>query len=244
MKLADHLSHSGDALFRWRSYFPLLLLPLFALALADSPFAVAPGPWGRVWQISCLLISLAGLAIRVFTIGSAPPGTSERSTTDPRASTLNTTGAYSVVRHPLYLGNSLVVVGLACLPGVWYLPVVVVLATLLYHERIAAREERFLEERFGDEFRRWAGEVPAMIPAIGRYTSPAAAFTWRRVLGREFHALFVIGTGFFVLDAGRRVIATGRVSLDPLWTTLFVVTGAVFVVLTVVKKSTRWLRVG
>jgi protein-S-isoprenylcysteine O-methyltransferase Ste14 len=243
MKLADHLSHSGDFLFRWRSYFPLILLPAFALALADSPLGPVPGTWGRAWQISCLLISLSGLAIRVFTIGSAPAGTSERSTTDPRASTLNTTGAYSVVRHPLYLGNSLIVLGLACLPGVWYLPLIVALASVLYHERIAAREEKYLDERFGDEFRRWTEQVPAMVPAFGRYTPPAGAFRWRRVLDREFHALFVIGAGFFALDVGRRAMAAGRLSLDPLWTALVVMTGVVFVALTAVKKSTHWLRV-
>jgi protein-S-isoprenylcysteine O-methyltransferase Ste14 len=242
MKLLDHLSHSGDFFFRRRSYFPLLLLPVFLLALADSPFGGEPGGLVRVWQISCLLVSLSGLAIRVLTIGTAPSGTSERSTTDPRASALSTTGAYSVVRHPLYLGNTLVVLGLACLPGVWYLPLIVVLASLLYHERIAAREEHFLEERFGDDFRRWAEEVPAMVPSFAGYAPPAAAFRWRRVLGREFHALFVIGGGFFLLDLGQRVMATGLVSFDPLWTGMVATTGVLFVILTAVKKTTRWLR--
>jgi protein-S-isoprenylcysteine O-methyltransferase Ste14 len=244
MTLLDHLSHSGDFLFRWRSYFPLLLLPVFLLALADSPLAAAPGGWARVWQLLCLLLSLAGLAIRVLTIGTAPPGTSERSTTDPRASALSTTGAYSIVRHPLYVGNTLVALGLACFPAVWYLPTIVLLASLVYHERIAAREERFLEERFGDDFRRWADHVPAAVPVLSRYVPPADPFRWRRVLGREFHALFVIGAGFFLLDVARRLILTGLVSADPLWTGVLALTGAIFVVLLTIKKSTRWLGAG
>jgi protein-S-isoprenylcysteine O-methyltransferase Ste14 len=244
MKLLDHLTHSGDFFFRWRSYFPLLLLPVFLLALRDSPFGGEPGGWVRAWQISCLLLSLSGLVIRVLTIGTAASGTSERSTTGPRASVLSTTGAYSIVRHPLYLGNTLVVLGLACFPGVWYLPVIIVLASLLYHERIAAREERFLEERFGGEFRAWAERVPAMVPAFSRYAPPAAPFRWRPVLGREFHALFVIGSGFFALDLGLRVIITGRVSVDPLWAGIVAATGVLFVVLTAIKKTTRWLRAG
>ena len=243
MKLLDHLSQSGDFLFRRRSFFPLLLLPAFVLALADSPLAGAPAGWVRLWQISCLLVSLAGLAIRVLTIGAAPAGTSERSTTGPRASALNTTGVYSVVRHPLYLGNTLIAVGLGCFPGAWYLPVIIVLASLLYHERIAAREERFLEERFGEDFRRWAEQVPAMVPAFARYVPPTARFRWRRVLGREFHALFVIGAGFFALDLGQRALSTGKAAFDPFWTGVLAGTGAIFVVLMAVKKSTRWLRV-
>jgi protein-S-isoprenylcysteine O-methyltransferase Ste14 len=242
MKLLDHFSHSGDFFLRWRSYLPLLLLPVFLLALSDSPFAGAHGGWIRAWQISCLLLSLSGLAIRVLTIGTAPSGTSERSTTDPRASSLNTSGPYSVVRHPLYLGNTLVALGLACLPGVWYLPVIVVLASLLYHERIAAREERFLEERFGDDFRRWAERVPGIVPTFAHYTPPAASFRWRRVLGREFHALLVIGAGFFVLDLCQHALATRLVTFDPFWTGVLAVTGAIFIVSMAIKKSTRWLR--
>lgn len=242
MKLLDHFSRSGDFCFRWRSYLPLLLLPVFLLGVADAARRPAPEGWGRAWQAGCFLLSMAGLAIRVITIGTAPAGTSERSTCNPRASVLNTAGAYSIVRHPLYLGNTLVALGLACLPGVWYLPVIVALASLLYHERIAAREERFLEERFGDEFRRWADAVPAMIPAPGRYVPPAARFRWRRVVGREFHALFVVGAGFFVLDLGRRAVATGLVSLDPVWTAVATVTAVVFIVMTAVKTTTRLLR--
>ena len=241
MRLADHFTQSGDFFFKWRSYLPLLLLPAFIVGVADAARRPAPGAWGRVWQGACFLVSIAGFAIRVLTIGTAPAGTSERSTRDPRASVLNTAGAYSVVRHPLYLGNSLVALGLACLPGVWYLPVIVALASLLYHERIAAREERFLEERFGDEFRRWAHAVPAMVPAPGRYLPPVVPFRWRRVLGREFHGLFVIGAGFFALDLGRRYLATGRLSLDPFLTLVAAVTGVVFVVMITVKKTTRLL---
>jgi protein-S-isoprenylcysteine O-methyltransferase Ste14 len=242
MRLLDHFTSAGDRLFRWRSYLPLLLLPVFALGLLDASLRVPPLAYPRVWQIGCFLLAAAGLAIRIVTIGTAPPGTSERSTTSPRASSLNTTGIYSVIRHPLYLGNTLGVVGLACLPGVWYLPVIVALASLLYHERIAAREEQFLEEQFGDEFRRWADAVPAMVPAVARYRPGVKRFTWREVLRREFHGLLDLGVSFFVVDLARRSLAAGRLTLDPLWTTVFLATAVVFVVLMVVKKATNLLK--
>ena len=242
LKLADHFARSGDFCFRWRSYLPLALLPVFLLGVADAARRQVPEGWGRVWQAGCLLLSLIGLAGRVFTIGTAPPTTSERSTYNPRASILNTSGAYSIVRHPLYLGNTLIALGLSCMPGVWYLPVIVGLASLLYHERIAVREELFLEEQFGDEFRRWAEAVPAIVPALGRYVPSASTFWWRRVLGREFHALFVIGAGFFVLDVARRLFATGRLLFDPLWTAVCVGTAVVFLVLVLIKRTTDWLK--
>jgi protein-S-isoprenylcysteine O-methyltransferase Ste14 len=241
MRLLDHFGRSGDTFFRLRSYLPLLLLPVFVLGVRSG--AGVPNGLRLGCQTVGLLVSLAGLAVRIVVIGAAPPGTSERSTRDPRASVLNTTGAYSIVRHPLYLGNTLVGLGLALFTATWYVPVIVVLASLLYHERIAVREEVFLESRFGDEFRTWANEVPALWPAFGRYRRSGGAFRWKKVLAREFHALFVIGASCFVFDVGRQVFATGRVGASPLWTAVFAVTGVVFVGLTAIKKTTGLLRV-
>lgn len=243
MKLADHCGHSGRVLFRWRSYLPLILLPFFALSLRDASYPFGSHGWDQVRELGCLALSLAGLAVRIYTIGTAPEGTSERSTVDPRASHLNTAGIYAVVRHPLYIGNTLVALGLALVPGPWYLPVIVLLASLLYHERIAAHEEAFLEATFGDLFRDWADRVPAMIPDLRRFRASSDLFSWRRVLGREFHGLFVIGAGFFVLDLLQDRAVSGRWQLDPLWTWFCLATGLLFVVLTALKKFTSLFRV-
>ena len=241
MKLADHFTRSGDLLFRWRSYVPLVLLPLFGLAFLDVRGEGPAGLPARWWQIVCLLVSSAGLALRAFTIGTAPAGTSERSTVDPRASELSTSGVYSVMRHPLYFGNTLVALGLAGVVGRWYLPAIVCLVSLLYHERIAAREEAFLEERFGDTFRRWADRVPALIPKPGLFEPSPVHFNWRDVARREVHGLLVIGAGFFVFDLALRAAAVGRVEPDPWWTGLFAATAVLFVVVLGLKKLTRVL---
>lgn len=243
MKLLDHFTHSGDGLFRWRGQLPLLLLPLFLAALASSPWGVPPSTAARVLQVASVLVALAGLGIRIVAVGTAPAGTSERSTTNPRASMLRTTGVYSVVRHPLYVGNTLTAVGLACFTGAWYLPLIVCLAGVLYHERICAREEAFLEDRFGDEFRDWAARVPAAIPRPAGYAPSSTPFWWRRVLGREFHGLMVIGSAVFVLDLARAGFATGRLVFDPVWTSFFLATAAIFVVCLALKKLTRVFRV-
>jgi protein-S-isoprenylcysteine O-methyltransferase Ste14 len=241
MKLLDHFGRSGDAFFRLRSYLPLLLLPAFALSLWAAPGL--EDSRRTALEAAAFLVSLAGLGIRIVTIGSAPPGTSERSTRDPRASLLNTLGPYSVVRHPLYLGSTVVAFGLALFTLTWYMPVIVLLAGLLYHERICVREEVFLENRFGNEFRAWAERVPALIPALRNYRPASGGFRWKKVLAREFHGLFVIGASFYVLDAIRHLFAFGRFVAEPIWTAVFLVTGGLFVVLTILKKSTRLLSV-
>ncbi len=243
MKLLDEIPRSGDVLFRWRGQLPLLLLPLFLLGLADARLPATLPPALRAWQLVSLAIALSGLAVRVAAIGTAPAGTSERSTTNPRASMLRTTGLYSVVRHPLYLGNTLTAIGFACFTTTWYVPILVALLGILYHERIAAREEVFLEGRFGDAFRRWAERVPAMIPRWSLFERSATPFVWRRVLGREFHGLLVIGSVLLVLDLARSAMATGRTVFDPFWTGFFLLTAVVFVVCSLLKKHTAVLRV-
>ena len=243
VKLLDQIPRSGDWLFRWRGQLPLLMLPLFLLGLLGARLPDPLPPAVRAWQFVALGVALAGLVVRVVAIGTAPAGTSERSTTNPRASELRTTGLYSIVRHPLYLGNTLTAVGFACFTAVWYLPVIVALIGILYHERIAAREEVFLEGRFGEGFLRWADAVPAMVPHLSGYVRSTTPFVWRRVAGREFHGLFVIGAVLFVLDLARVALATGRLVLDPVWTSLFVLTAAVFVICTVLKKTTRLFEV-
>ncbi len=241
MKLLDHFSHSGGAFFRLRSYLPLLLLPAFVLAARSG--AGVPAAWKTGCEVGGFAVAIAGLGLRVLTIGSAPAGTSGRGTRDPYASLLNTRGVYSVVRHPLYLANTLVAFGLAMFTATWYLPVIVLLAGLLYHERICAREEVFLEARFGEEFLAWAREVPALVPALSRYRPASGRFCWKRVLGREFHALFVIGAAVLFLDVLDRFFATGRLSASPTWAAVCVFTGLLFLVLTGLKKWTRLLRV-
>lgn len=243
MRLLDHFPRSGDVLFRWRSHLPLLLLPLFVLGVLDAGLPAVLPPGLRAWQVCSVALALAGLGVRVAAIGAAPPGTSERSTTSPRASQLRTSGLYSIVRHPLYIGNTLTAVGLACFTGAWYLPVIVLLAGVLYHERICAREEVYLEERFGSVFRDWANRVPAMVPRLANYTPSTTPFVWRRVFGREFHGLMVIGAVVFVLDLARVAAATGHVGFDPVWTTFFLCTLAVFVVCSALKKATGVFRV-
>ena len=166
MRLSEHWTSTGDALFRRRSWLPLLLLPLFLASFLGQRYLFGSHTAGLLWEIGCFLIAVAGIALRVFTTGTSPRGTSGRNTRAQKASELNTTGPYSIVRHPLYLANFLVALGLSLFPRTWFLPIIVSLATLLYYERIAAREEEFLDARFGAAFRRWAEAVPATIPSF------------------------------------------------------------------------------
>ena len=241
MKLLDRFVQDGDRLFRWRSYFPLLMAPVLLLGLLTSPSPFSSPAQQRIWEILSVFVALSGLGLRVWAVGSAPCGTSERSTVNPRASELRTSGPYSVIRHPLYLANGLMGFGLALFPGIWYLPIILVLSTLLYYERIAAREEGFLIERFGADFETWAGRVPAVVPSLAGYGPATTAFSWRKVLRHEFHGLMVIASGAFVLDGAQESWRAGQWTADPLWLWFFGASAVLFFGSMILKKGTRLL---
>lgn len=230
--IADELTSMGDVLFRWRSYMPLALVPLFFFSVVDNR-----PPTSLAWELFCFAVALSGLLLRVFVVGTAPRGTSTRGTRHPTADSLSTLGAYSIVRHPLYLANTLVALGCSLISGTWYLPVIVVLLSFIYHERIAAREEMFLQNAFGDRFRAWATSVPAMIPAFGNYRRAGVPFQFRKVLLQESHGLCAIGTAFLVLDTLEDSVRVGRFQVDPLWLGIFVATLVPFLIMVIAKKS-------
>src|SRR5438132_991783 len=112
MPLKEELQQQGDWLFRWRSYVPLALVPVLLAAIVTEEPPVR-SPADRWWMLFCLGVSLVGLGIRVLTVGFVPRGTSGRNTRRQMARQLNSTGMYSVVRHPLYLGNMVIWLGIA-----------------------------------------------------------------------------------------------------------------------------------
>ncbi len=77
---------------------------------------------------------------------------------------LASTGAYSLVRHPLYLGNFLILVGFAIAAGNWVVMAVVAFFFLFYYPAAIRYEDYKLEGIFGEEWRNWSKDIPGMFP--------------------------------------------------------------------------------
>ena len=200
MTLRNQLEKNGSWLFRHRSYLPILSIPIFLACLPSFTYLGDKHQWNEIWQAVCLVISFLGLAIRIITVGRAPIGTSGRNTREQVANTLNTTGIYSVVRHPLYLGNYLILIGMALWPHSVWLAALTSCIYALYYERIMLAEEAYLRERFGEAFESWAAVTPAFIPKFRGYKPSPVSFCWRTVLQREYNAFLLILGVFFVFD--------------------------------------------
>jgi protein-S-isoprenylcysteine O-methyltransferase Ste14 len=190
MTLTERLAQQGRRLFAFRSVVPLVLFPVVVLAMPESWQAEAwLGPAGaRAVQWIAVAVACAGVGIRCAAVGFAPDGTSSRDTHQLRAPALNTTGMYSVVRHPLYLGNALMWIGVAMSSRVWWLVVIVALVYWIYIERVMLVEEAFLRQTFGVTFETWAARTPAFVPRFSHWTRSTESFAWKRVLS-EYNGL-------------------------------------------------------
>jgi protein-S-isoprenylcysteine O-methyltransferase Ste14 len=243
MSLRSQLESNGSWLFRHRSYLPLVTIPAFLACLPTFTYLGGSHTLNEAWQICCLAVSFFGLAVRVIAVGRAPIGTSGRNTREQVANTLTTTGIYSVVRHPLYLGNYLVLLGMALWPHVWWLAVLASCLFALYYERIMLAEEAFLMKRFGDAFEIWAAATPAFIPRLRGWKPSSVSFCWRTVLQREYNAFILIIGVFFAFDLIGDSFAERRWHLSYGWLAFFIAGFVIFAVLRTLKKRTRLLNV-
>lgn len=243
MALKEEFENTGNWLFRWRSYLPLMMIGIFLLALREYRYPGDSEVLDHFWEVFCLMVSFLGLGIRVLTIGHTPKGTSGRNTGSQIAETLNTRGMYSIVRNPLYLGNFFMGMGIALFAHLWWLMLIYILSFWLYYERIIFAEEAYLRKQFADEYLSWADVTPAFVPKFGNYVTPELPFSLKNVLRREFNGFFAVIVVLFIFEAAGDIIVENAFHLDPMWAALLGFGFTVWITLLIVKKKTTLLNV-
>lgn len=243
MALREQFESSGGWLFRWRGYLPLPIIALILLVMRDFHYLGGSRQWNALWEWTCVAVSFCGLGIRAFTVGHAPRNTSGRNAREQRADSLNTSGIYSIVRHPLYLGGFFIYLGVVAFAHVWWLIVICVLAFWLYYERIMFAEESYLRDKFGHAFEQWAARTPAFVPDLQLWQPPDLPFSPRNVLRREYNNFFSVVLILTGLEEAGRYFAEGRLLIDPAWAIFFCAGFAIWIVLRTIKRNTEWLRV-
>ena len=188
----------------------------------------------------CLFISLSGLFVRVYTVGHTPVNTSGRNTEKQIADSLNTTGIYSIVRHPLYLGNFLMWLGPAVLTGDFWFIVAFCFFYWIYYERIMFAEEQFLRRTFGETYLKWSANVPAFIPKFKGFVKPNLPFSWKKILKKEKNGLAAIFLIFTFFDVAGEII-NGRTDYNYYLIAGCVLTTILYIVLKFLKYKTNVL---
>ncbi len=245
MALREEIERQGNWLFRWRSYLPLLVIPVFIIALQHSKVLenIIGDRATDYWEALSIVISFLGLGIRCFTVGYVPKGTSGRNTKSQLAESLNTTGMYSIVRNPLYLGNFIIVFGITLFIQVWWFALMVWVGFWLYYERIMFSEEEFLRKKFGLLFIEWAEKTPALFPRFKNWKKPSLPFSLKSVIRREFSTFFSIIAVFFFLEVGTNLLLNGKFKIRLSWVYFFIFGSVVYLTCLVLKKKTKLLNV-
>ena len=244
MPLREEFEKNGNWLFKRRSWLPLVLYPFAVAIIYFYPDTTYAHITSTRWGLFCFAVSFLGLIVRAMTVGFTPKGTSGRNTNEGQvAETLNQTGIYSVVRHPLYLGNFLMWLGLFMFIGVWWFVLICALAYWIYYERIMYAEEEFLRRSYSAQYESWASRTPAFLPRFSGWISSQLDFSFRNVLKREYNGLFATVVSFVLIDIISHYFTSGRFAVDTLWQIIFVLGTISFIVLRTLKKNTRLLEV-
>jgi protein-S-isoprenylcysteine O-methyltransferase Ste14 len=248
MALQEQFRTQGNFLFRYRSFFPI---PLFIAGLAYfcyiQYYGVGIAISESVYFIG-LGVGLFGLFVRTLIIGYVPSGTSGRNREKQVAEVLNTKGMYSVVRHPLYVGNYFMWLGVAIITGsVWFV-LVFSLVYWIYYERIMYAEEAFLRDKFGNTYLEWANGVPSFIPDLSKWQNADSYFSVRNVLKREYIGFFNLIVVIYVFHLIASLFANNGsivpvTQYDWIWLGILAFAVLVFIVIRILHKGTKVLDV-
>lgn len=138
---------------------PLVFLVFFSAgALLEWPWSTPGLPSAAAYGGAALALGLTVALVVAARRRFRKAGTNVEPTRP--ATALVTDGIYGRTRNPMYLALALGHTGLAVGFGLLWALASLVPALLVIHFGVVKREERYLEGKFGEPYRRYASEVP------------------------------------------------------------------------------------
>ena len=198
--LRDSFERTGNRLFKFRGQIPVVLFILAIFFIWATNYRTYSGQTTFILQLVAVLIAILGFLIRFYTIATTPKGTSGRNTKKQVAESLNVSGIYSIVRHPLYLGNYLIWLGIVWFTLNFYFVLIFSLLFWVYYERIMFAEEMFLYRKFGLSYEKWAQKVPSFFPSFKKFKRSNVPFSYKSILRREYSGILATVIGFVYVD--------------------------------------------
>ena len=105
------------------------------------------------------IVAVAGLATTVCGRRELVKGGTNVSPSQPTTA-LITGGVFKYTRNPLYVGVSVALCGIALIFDLDWILLLIVPSCMFLHFAVVKREERYLEQKFGDAYRRYKARVP------------------------------------------------------------------------------------
>jgi protein-S-isoprenylcysteine O-methyltransferase Ste14 len=166
-----------------RQSLGVILILLFALTSQAVPLTAAIG----------LTAAALGTLVRLYASGFIMKNRE-----------LASSGAYAFVRHPLYTGNILLVMGFSVAnTSLWAIPLGLIFFWFYYPTAIEY-EDRKLRGIFGQAWHDWASATPALLPRISN-AGKAASGQWS--LAKSLKKNGELAVTLLVIACAYRVIA-------------------------------------
>ncbi len=241
MALREEFQTQGNFLFKYRSFLPVLVLvPAMAITYFNTEKGIAAV--SETYFLVAYCVALIGVLIRAYTVGYSAKNTSGRNTTEGQvADSVNQSGIYSVCRHPLYLGNFFMWLGVTLLTHEFWFIMFFIVLFWFYYERIMYAEEQFLTAKFGDLYTQWAASTPAIIPALSRWAPNLHPFQFAKVIRNEKAGFLYLNLLFFVFHTMYTHGSYFAFDLSNTWSILFYLAVGYYVLVKLISKATNWL---
>lgn len=145
-------------LFSYRSYTPIPFLAVMIVFAAPTSLSLLIG----------FIVALIGEVIRFWGVSYA--GSETRTTGAVGGTQLITSGPYSYVRNPLYVGNVLMYIGVGIMSNALmpYLPLIAFLYFAFQYSAIVGLEEVYLSQTFSN-WEEYTRNVRRFIPRFKRF---------------------------------------------------------------------------
>lgn len=169
--------------FAYRHRGELAALPL-VVAVFCSWREYENGP--LTWAVAAVLFCM-GLAIRIW----AQQHLHFRLAMNMQ---MTTTGPYMFVRNPIYIGNTLICMGLTIASELlWLLPITILVCAVAYSLAVAY-EESWLELQYGDAYADYKRRVPRWTPRLtkGCRLQWSSDYLRASVLAEAYNLLFIV----------------------------------------------------
>ena len=153
------MNNISSIAFKYRSYTPIPFLVLMLIFQKSTPLTLIIG----------FAVAFIGELIRFWGVSWA--GSETRSTGGVGGTFLIISGPFAYIRNPLYFGNILLYLGLGIMSFALfpYLQIVAIIFFLIQYYYIVGGEEKYLLEKFKDDYKDYCMNVRAFFPRLFPY---------------------------------------------------------------------------
>jgi len=236
--LLNSLEKEGNFFFKNRSWIPLIFFILIIPFLILQPNKNYNYN-NSIWVIFCFSVSLIGLVIRIFVVGYVPRDTSGRNTQAQVAECINQTGLYSITRHPLYIGNFLMWIGIIMYAGNFSFAILTIAFYVIYYERIMFVEEMFLQRKFGEQYIDYAISTPILPYKFKNYRRPNLSFSFKKVIKYEYLGFTSMILSFVFVNILLNYFELKILKLDDAFLIILIASVFIFCIIRLLVKKTN-----